>query len=74
MQSPEYCCLKNCQLFSSVFAVRGVPERCRTLTSKSSTLKRQNRYLQVLWERTPSMSTGHIDWHASAAFFPCWIS
>uniref|UniRef100_A0A1I7W9J0 Secreted protein n=1 Tax=Heterorhabditis bacteriophora TaxID=37862 RepID=A0A1I7W9J0_HETBA len=59
---------------ASVFAVRGVPECCRSLTSKSPALKRRNRYLQVLWDKTPSSSTDHIDLHASAVFFPCWNS
>uniref|UniRef100_A0A1I7WSD3 Uncharacterized protein n=1 Tax=Heterorhabditis bacteriophora TaxID=37862 RepID=A0A1I7WSD3_HETBA len=55
---------------ASVFEIRGIPERCRSLTSKSPALKRRNQYLQVLRERTPSSSTDHIDWRASAAFFP----
>uniref|UniRef100_A0A1I7WIN0 Uncharacterized protein n=1 Tax=Heterorhabditis bacteriophora TaxID=37862 RepID=A0A1I7WIN0_HETBA len=59
---------------ASVFAVRGIPERCRSLTSNSPVLKRRIRYLQVLWDTTHSTSTDHIDSHASAAFFPCWNS
>uniref|UniRef100_A0A1I7XEZ7 non-specific serine/threonine protein kinase n=1 Tax=Heterorhabditis bacteriophora TaxID=37862 RepID=A0A1I7XEZ7_HETBA len=49
----------------SVFAVRGVQERCLSLTSKLPALKRRNPYLQVLWERTLSPSTDHIDLHSS---------
>uniref|UniRef100_A0A1I7WDZ6 EGF-like domain-containing protein n=1 Tax=Heterorhabditis bacteriophora TaxID=37862 RepID=A0A1I7WDZ6_HETBA len=46
---------------ASVFAVRGISERCRSLTSNSPALKRWNQYLQVPWERTASPSTEHID-------------
>uniref|UniRef100_A0A1I7X274 G_PROTEIN_RECEP_F1_2 domain-containing protein n=1 Tax=Heterorhabditis bacteriophora TaxID=37862 RepID=A0A1I7X274_HETBA len=46
---------------ASVFAIRGVPERYRSLTSNSPSLKHRNQYLEVLWERTSSVSTGHID-------------
>uniref|UniRef100_A0A1I7W9Z8 Uncharacterized protein n=1 Tax=Heterorhabditis bacteriophora TaxID=37862 RepID=A0A1I7W9Z8_HETBA len=67
--SASFSCI--CDKFSSnafktsVFNVRGFPKRCRSLTSKSPTLK-------LLWEITPSPSTEHIDLYASAAFFPCW--
>uniref|UniRef100_A0A1I7WQ47 Secreted protein n=1 Tax=Heterorhabditis bacteriophora TaxID=37862 RepID=A0A1I7WQ47_HETBA len=59
---------------ASVLEVRGISERCRSLTSKSAALKRRNQYLEVPWERTASPSTEHVDLHASAAFFSCWNS
>uniref|UniRef100_A0A1I7WJC9 CFEM domain-containing protein n=1 Tax=Heterorhabditis bacteriophora TaxID=37862 RepID=A0A1I7WJC9_HETBA len=55
----------NYDFEASAFGVRGVPERCRSLTSKSTALKRRNQYLEVPWERTPSPSTEHIDLHFS---------
>uniref|UniRef100_A0A1I7WHB0 Secreted protein n=1 Tax=Heterorhabditis bacteriophora TaxID=37862 RepID=A0A1I7WHB0_HETBA len=79
--STPNCCASSFRVFDGfsfnnaskapVFDVSGVPKRCRSLTSKSPALKLRNQYLQVLWQRTPSPSTGNIDLHASAVFFPC---
>uniref|UniRef100_A0A1I7X5C4 G protein-coupled receptor n=1 Tax=Heterorhabditis bacteriophora TaxID=37862 RepID=A0A1I7X5C4_HETBA len=50
---------------TSLFAVRGVQERCRSLTSNPPALKLRNQYLQVLWDTTPSPSTEQLDLHSS---------
>uniref|UniRef100_A0A1I7WFX9 Anoctamin n=1 Tax=Heterorhabditis bacteriophora TaxID=37862 RepID=A0A1I7WFX9_HETBA len=56
---------------ASVFDLHDVPKRCRSLTSKSPALKRRNRYLQVLWYKTPLPSTEHIDLHHSSLVGTC---